>query len=55
MKNLDNDEAADVHTTIAVYKAYIIDALIDILGSHVSISCCLSSHQLLGQQQVFVL
>lgn len=47
MKNLDNDEAADVLATITVYKAYK-KPLLDILGSRVSTSCCLLSCQLLG-------
>jgi len=54
MKNIDNDEAADVLATTAVYKAHT-KSLIDILGYHVSISSCLFSHQLLGKEQVFVL
>lgn len=54
MKNLDNDEAADVLATVAVYKAYKTP-LIEILVSHVSISSCLLSHQLSGQEEVLVL
>lgn len=48
MKILDNNEAAAALAGIAVYKAYK-KTFVDILSSHVSVSCCLLSHQLLGQ------
>lgn len=53
MKSLDNDERADVPSTVTVCKSYK-ESLIDILGSYISIVYWLFAHELLGEEHVSV-